>query len=362
MKICYIANGESVHTRKWVKYFADRGYDVHLVTFDKTEEIQGVKIRKLRYFSRFAYPIRILNVMKAVNDVDAHVLHAHFVSHYGVYAALTGFKPLVVSAWGSDVLIEPKRSIIKKYLVKYVLKRADLITCDAEHMKEALKQLGAAPEKIRLIYFGVDTRKFSPREKSEDLKARLAIYDSPAVISLRNLEPLYDVKSLIEAIPLVLEKIPETKFVIAGGGSEERALKNLAVSLGVSNSVRFMGFVPNDELPKYLTSMDVYVSTSLSDAGIAASTAEAMACGLPMIITDVADNRKWVQDGVNGFVIPVRDPKLLAEKIVYLLKNENVRKGFGAMNRKIVEERNDYYKEMAKMADIYEKLVERRKK
>jgi glycosyltransferase involved in cell wall biosynthesis len=345
-----------------VKYFADRGYDVHLVTFDKTEEIRGVEVRKLRYLSKFAYPIRILKVMKAVSDVDAHVLHAHFVSHYGVYAALTGFKPLVVTAWGSDVLIEPKKSIIKKYLVKYVLKRADLITCDAEHMKEALKHLGAAPEKVTLIYFGVDTRKFSPREKSEDLKAKLAIYDSPAVISLRSLEPLYDVKSLIEAIPLVLEKIPETKFVIAGGGSEERALKNLAASLGVSNSVRFIGFVPNDELPKYLTSMDVYVSTSLSDAGIAASTAEAMACGLPMIITDVADNRKWVQDGVNGFIIPVRDPKLLAERIVYLLKNENVRKEFGTTNRKIVEERNDYYKEMAKMADIYEKLVERRKK
>lgn len=65
---------------------------------------------------------------------------------------------------------------------------------------------------------------------------------------------------------------------------------------------------------------------------------------------------------MNGFIIQVRDPKLLAERIVYLLKNENVRKGFGTMNRKIVEERNDYYKEMAKMADIYEKLVERRKK
>jgi glycosyltransferase involved in cell wall biosynthesis len=108
--------------------------------------------------------------------------------------------------------------------------------------------------------------------------------------------------------------------------------------------------------------MDVYVSTSLSDAGIAASTAEAMACGLPVIVTDVADNRDWVEDGDNGFVIPVKSPKLLAEKIIYLLKNENIRKKFGKSGRKIIEERNNYYKEMEKMENIYEKLMERHKK
>ena len=108
--------------------------------------------------------------------------------------------------------------------------------------------------------------------------------------------------------------------------------------------------------------MDVYVSTSLSDAGIAASTAEAMACGLPVIVTDVADNKKWIDNGVNGFVVPVKDPKSLAEKIIYLLQNEDIRKKFGKINRKIIEERNNYYKEMEKMEDIYKELVQRNEK
>jgi glycosyltransferase involved in cell wall biosynthesis len=122
--------------------------------------------------------------------------------------------------------------------------------------------------------------------------------------------------------------------------------------------VKFIGFIQNDKLPEYLNSMDVYVSTSLSDAGIAASTAEAMACGLPVIVTDVADNRVWVEDGVNGFVIPVKDPKLLAERVIHLLKNEDIRRRFGNISRKVIEERNNYYKEMAKMEEIYKKLVE----
>jgi glycosyltransferase involved in cell wall biosynthesis len=84
-----------------------------------------------------------------------------------------------------------------------------------------------------------------------------------------------------------------------------------------------------------------------------------MACGLPVVITNNADNRKWVTDNENGFLIPVKDPKALSEKIIYLLKNEDVRSRFGQINRKIIEERNNYYREMEKMERIYEQLVQR---
>jgi glycosyltransferase involved in cell wall biosynthesis len=362
IRLAFLAGGgESVHARKWLTYFVGKGYDVHLITFTG-KPIKGVNVHKLRYFSKLAYPFRILEVKKAVKEINPDILHAHYVSHYGVYGALTDFKPFVVTAWGSDVLIDPEKSLIKKYVVRYVLRKADLITCDAEHMREAMRRLGGVPEKISLINFGIDTRKFSPSEKSEKLRAELGIYDSPTVISLRNLNPLYDIESLIKSIPFVLKEVPESKFVIAGRGSEETKLKELAKSLGVSGNTKFVGFIPNDELPQYLTSMNVYVSTALSDAGLSACTAEAMACGLPVIITDVADNKKWVEDGVNGFIVPIKDPKSLAERIIYLLKNEHVRMKFGKISRKIIEERNDYYKEMGKMESIYEELAERYRK
>lgn len=362
LKLCFLANGESVHTRKWTSYFAKRGHDVHLVTFDKTDPIDGVNVHNLKYHSKIAYPSRISDVRKTVKRIAPDILHAHFVSHYGVYAALTGFKPLVLTAWGSDVLIEPKKSMTKRYFIKYALKKADVITCDAEHMKQAMGRLGVEPEKIELVRFGIDTLKFKPAEKSEELTTKLGLDDAPTVISLRNLEPLYDIESLIRAAPLVLKEVPGTKFVIAGRGSNENSLKDLAETLNVTNSVKFIGFIPNDELPQYLTAVDVYVSTSLSDAGIAASTAEAMACGLPVVVTDVADNRWWVKDGENGFIVPVKDPRFLAERIIYLLKNVHIRKQFGDANRTKIEENNDYYREMAKMEDIYQELMKRREK
>jgi len=370
MRICYLANASSVHTRKWTGHFVEKRHDVHVISFEDAK-IEGVTVHVLKLpvlIRNATFPLKVASIYRIktlIKKMEPDILHAHYVTNYGLFGALCNFNPFVITAWGSDILIVPESrliSAIKRYIATYTLKKADSVTCDAEHMKETMKRLGVPEEKIKLIYFGIDTRRFSPGQKSEKLKVRLGVYNSPTIITLRNLRPVYDVESLIKSVPLVLKEIPESKFIIAGKGPEEERLKELAKSLGVSDSVKFIGFIPNDELPEYLNSMDVYVSTSLSDAGIAASTAEAMSCGLPVIVTDVADNKEWVEDGITGFVVPTKDPKLLAEKIIYLLQNENVRKKFGKISRKIIEERNNYHKEMGKMEKIYKELVRRRKK
>jgi glycosyltransferase involved in cell wall biosynthesis len=370
MRICYLADASSVHTRKWTGHFVEKRHDVHVISFEDAK-IEGVTVHVLKLpvlIRNATFPLKVASIYRIktlIKKMEPDILHAHYVTNYGLFGALCNFNPFVITAWGSDILIVPESrliSAIKRYIATYTLKKADSVTCDAEHMKETMKRLGVPEEKIKLIYFGIDTRRFSPGQKSEKLKVRLGVYNSPTIITLRNLRPVYDVESLIKSVPLVLKEIPESKFIIAGKGPEEERLKELAKSLGVSDSVKFIGFIPNDELPEYLNSMDVYVSTSLSDAGLAASTAEAMSCGLPVIVTDVADNREWVEDGITGFVVPTKDPKLLAEKIIYLLQNENVRKKFGKISRKIIEERNNYHKEMGKMEKIYKELVRRRKK
>jgi len=370
MRICYLADASSVHTSRWVRFFVGRGHEIHVVSFENAQ-IEGTTVHYLKLpvlVKNATFPIKLASIyrIKALfKRIKPDILHAHYVTNYGLFGALCNFSPFVLTAWGSDVLIDLDArfiSMVKKPVAEYALRKADLVTCDAQHMREAMGKLGVPREKISVIYFGVDTKKFSPGQKSKELRAKLGIYDSPAVISLRNLEPVYDVESLVKSVPLILKEIRETKFVIAGKGSEEKRLRELAKSLGVSDSTIFAGFIPNDELPTYLNTMDVYVSTSLSDAGIAASTAEAMACGLPVVITDVMDNKKWVEDEVNGCLVPTKDPKSLAEKIIYLLQNEDIRKKFGKLNRKIIEERNNYYKEMEKMEDIYKNLIWRHEK
>lgn len=191
-----------------------------------------------------------------------------------------------------------------------------------------------------------------------NLKDKLNIRNSPMVMSLRNLEPLYDIGTLINAIPMVLAEIPETKFVIAGKGSEEDTLKRFTISLGISGSVKFIGYIPNEDLPQYLAAADVYASTALSDAGIAASTAEAMACGVPVVITDSGENRNWIKNGESGFIVPVQNTKALAEKIIHLLKNPGLRAEFGKAAREIIEKKNNYRVEMGKVEKIYEGIIQ----
>ncbi len=367
--ICYLANAASIHTVRWVNYFAEHNWKVDLITWHppgKDAEINAnIDVHRIlfppHYIARYG---ALLEIALLIRKIRPDIIHAHYLGHFGIlaglYSRLSGFRPIVITAWGRYNLIVAKG--MWRYLMKYALKRADCVTCDAEHIKEPLIELGADPKKIKLIYFGTDTQKFRPEQRSQKLREELSVFDSPAIISLRRADSRGGVEYLIRAIPLVVKEFPEAKFVIAGDGSLKTELEGLAQSLGVSNSIRFIGFIPNDELPQYLASSDIYVSTSLSDAGLAASTAEAMACGLPVVITDFGDNRKWVEDGVNGFIVPLRDPETLASQIIYLLRNKDDRIKFGQSNRQIIEERNNYEKEMKKVAELYETLIERHKK
>ncbi len=367
MRICYIAEAGSIHTQKWLKYFADRGHELHLISRKPVEaiDIKGLNsywLTNLRYPVLLRYLYDTLRVRRLIKTIKPDVLHAHYAVGYGLLGALSGFRPFILSVWGSDILVAPKQSKIYRGTVKLAIKRADVIHCDADHIIAPLIKLGAELEKIKLIYFGVDTQKFKPAQRNKKIQEELGIVGSPTVISLRSLEPIYDIETLVNSIPLVLKEIPEAKFLVVGGGSQETRLKEQAKSLGIFQSVKFTGWIPNDELPEYLDSVDIYVSTSLSDAGLASSTAEAMACGLPVIITDFGDNRKWVEDGANGFLIPLKNPQVLASKIIQLIRNKEIRDKFGQINRQIIEERNDWQKEMGKIEELYESLMIRSRK
>jgi len=370
MRICYIAP-TGVHTMRWVKYFADAGHDVHLITSETAPswDMDNVELHALRRFGpqtrAINYLINTLSLVfqfkRLLKCIKPDIIHAHYIMDISLLGAASGFHPFVVTAWGSDVLITPQQSRISRLIAEYVLKRADLITCDTEHMQPSLIELGTKPQKIHLIKFGVDIQKFKPAPKNDKLMRKLKISNSPTIISVRRLEPLYDIGTLIKSMAIVLKDIPEAKLVLLGEGSQELELKELSRSLGIADSVIFAGSVPEDVVPQYLTSADICVSTALSDAG-PGGIIEAMACELPVITTDFGDNKKWVEDGVNGFIIPPKNYEALGSKIIYLLKHDSARMKFGQISRPIIEERNNWEKEMGKMDELYKKLIARYKK
>ena len=345
-----------------MRFFAEKGHETHLISVEPCD-LPNVALHQLKPPNHAPRAVVLaalmLQIRKFIKGIRPDVLHAHYASSYGFWGALTRVHPFVFTAWGSDILIDPNRSRFSRWKVRHVLRRADLVTSDGHHVIDKMVQLGCDKERIRLVSFGVDTEKFSPSAKDENLKKALDLpSDSLMVISARNLEPIYDVESLIRAIPPVLKKVPKTKFIVVGPGEQRNYLEDLSHSLGVANAVRFIGPIPNDQLPRYFASADVHVSTALSDSGIAVSTAEAMASGLPVVVTDVVDNRSWIRDGEGGFLVPPKDPASLAERITYLLQEQEVRRSFGAINRKIIQERNEYRTQMELMERLYKELLD----
>jgi glycosyltransferase involved in cell wall biosynthesis len=362
VKITFVASAGSIHSYRWVRYFARVGHEVSLISFHPWgfEKIGGVDlIRVGAPLARVFPPALVVGAYRArgaIARLRPQIVHAHSAGLYGIVGALAGFHPLVLTAWGSDVLVTG-RAPLKRHAVRMAVRAPDLITVDADHMRRAIAEMGVSEAKIERINFGTDVGHFRPGLASAILKEKLGIAGSPVVISTRDFRKICNLELLINAVPVVLNKHPDAKFVIIGGGPERESLKELTDRLGVAKSVRFAGRVLPGDLPEYLRTADVYVSTARSDAGLAASTAEAMACELPVIVTDVRDNREWVKDGENGFVVGADDPAGLAEKIGLLFDDEGTRRTFGERSRWIIAERNNFETEMKKMEQLYQRIA-----
>jgi len=371
MRICFVAGPGSIHTQRWAVWLANRGHEVHLVfphSFLRasTLQIPGAVMHPVYTTPVFCksshlllQPIDHFRMRRLLGTIRPDILHAHYARDYGFRAAGTGFHPLVITVWGSDVLVDPLHNRLVRWEVKRTLRKADLITCDADHIIPAIRGLSGPRADIRIVNFGIDTSLFAPGPPDHDLKDRLGLAGKRVVISTRSLRPIYDIATLIRSIPYILRNVPEAAFVIVGGGPESDHLRALAQSLGVADDVRFIGTVPNNQLPSYLCMSEAYVSTALSDAGIAASTAEAMACGLPVVISDFGDNAKWVREGEGGFLFPCGEHEALADRLVRVLGEPQLAATAATVNRETVLERCDRDTEMGRMEQYYYELLDR---
>jgi glycosyltransferase involved in cell wall biosynthesis len=328
MRLCFIGGADSIHMQRWMKPFVDKGYDVHLIT-DQFSKVDGVTVHLLEIgrantFLNFVSKMR--QTKKLVKEIKPDVLHSHYVFGYGFFGAYSGFHPFVVSPWGSDILIDAKQSWFKRYCVRYALNAADIVTCDGNNVYRELLELDVDAKKIHRIYHGVDVKRFKPVPNM--IHSKLNSHSHPVVVTTRGIKPVYDMDTFEQAGRIVRNAYPDVEFKIVKG-------------------------VSHAELPSILVNSDIYVSTSLSDGGLACGVAEAMSCELPVVVTDVGDNTEWIMDGENGFVIPLKSPDVLAEKIIYLLKHPDDRVMFGRINRGIIVKNFNYSVEMDKMDDLY---------
>lgn len=260
---------------------------------------------------------------------------------YGFCSAFSGFHPFVVLVWGSDILVEAKNSLLLRMIARFVLKEADGVIVDSEVKRRAVIDLGGSKNKIWKFPWGIDLDMFSPSVDGLGIRRQLGWENNEIIISTRNHFAIYGVEYLIRAIPIVVKQVPDARFLIIGEGPYTNMLKEMAEDLGMKEYVRFTSKVPNKDLPKYLNAADIYVSTSFSD-GTSVSLLESMACGLPVVVSDIPGNREWIQNRRNGFLVPVKDSNALAEKIVFFLRNNKMREFVGNSNAELAKAQADW--------------------
>jgi glycosyltransferase involved in cell wall biosynthesis len=370
MRVCILGDASSVHVARWVSFFAKEGHDVSVITLrDETEsrirDIGNIQVHYMgsmtiagRSRSRLSAFLNAGRVKAVLKQVRPQVLHAHEFVIYGSLAAFMDYHPLMISAWGSDVLFPDGEPRVRKALIRRAVRKAELLHCEGPKAREAMIRMGADPSKIAVIPFGVDTEKYSSAKKSTRLGTALGWGDAFIIFNLRGLRyPLYGGETLVKAIPMVVKEIPSAKFVLGGEGRLAQEFREMAKEAGVLEHLSMPGAIPDDELPEYYASADLYVSVSLSDSGLAASTAEAMSSGVPVIVTDDVDNREWVKDRENGFLIPPRDHQLLAKRIIELAKDRQMGLDMGRRNREIILEKDNRDIVLREVAALYERLA-----
>jgi len=385
LRICVVGDLDGVHTHRWVRWFAERGHDLHAVSYYEPQRPPpGVTVHALvggsvstavpggwrpsvRRLAEAAFPSlwRLVNglryqrrgLRRAIESVEPDVIHAHYVVEHGFYAALAGRRPLVVTAWGSDVLVAPRRSPLTQAIARYALRRADLVTSNNEYMAQRLVELGAAPGKVALVVLGADAFFLEASEASVNL--RPAGETPPMVISARSLDSrLYNVDVILRAMALVRKRVPGARLLVAGEGRLRAGLERLALRLGLEGAVTFLGHLDREALRDALASSHVYVSVPRSDA-TAVSTLEAMAVGCFPIVSDLPSQEELVQDGENGFRAPVGDSAALAERIAEALERPDLRRRALEPNRDLVRRKGLLEENMARMEELYRGLAAR---
>jgi glycosyltransferase involved in cell wall biosynthesis len=306
------------------------------------------------------------HIERVAKIVKPDVMHAHFAYLEGWAALLAKASsklgcPLVVTLHGYDILTESRVGygirLDRRYspLIENVLRRADAVVVASRAVyKEAVKVRGDASG-IHLIPNGVDVEQFNPSIDGTPIRKLHGIEGKQVVFTLRHLRPIYGISWLLLAAKLVLSERKNTIFIIGGEGPLREHYESLKRRIGISDGVIFTGRIPKELAPLYYAASDIVVMPSLQEAwGLVAT--EAMACGRPVVATSVGGLPDQVIDGFNGFLVPPRDPRALADRILYLLDNPSEARRMGLNGRRLAVEKFNIEKRIARILELYESL------
>jgi glycosyltransferase involved in cell wall biosynthesis len=351
IRLCYIGDGRSVHIQRWVKHFSDLGYDVHLISDWKAPSIKAT-VHLIEGAGAISFIKKIFITRRLIKKIHPDIVHAHFAFGYGLFGAMSGHHPFFISPWGSDITRIPEESRIYKTLVKYALRKADIIQCGDEYTIERVIELTNERDNIRLIGWGIDLDLFKPEKNTKDGKIR--------ILYLRKAMKIYGIDVLLNAIPNVVKIHENVKFLILNSGSEIERTRKIIHELGVEKHVELIEERPNQEMPTIFNSCDIYVDTVYNEipgCGIGITALEAMGCGVPVIVPNTKGAEFYIEHKKSGFIYKGNDSDSLGSGLVELIENESLRNEIGLAGRKSILSSQDWQKNMQIMDSLYKEMI-----
>lgn len=358
MKICFIANAQSIHTKRWVDYFVSLGHELHIISewpckINNTAVYHFIpKSSKFFLFRLVLNIIDGLRLRRIIKKIKPQIIHFHFLRIQPFYIiGLAGEKKLLISIWGSDIIDDKNLPFYKRLYIKsarkYLLKQAKVITVTSHFLaKETSKYTN---KEIHIVPFGVDLDLFKPLiHPKNQINITIGFFKS--------LKPKYGCIYLILAFSEVIKKHPQCQLLIAGSGTDEqkKELMNIVKEKKLENNIRFLGQLNYGDVAQQTRNCDIVVMPSIYESesfGVAAI--EASASEVPVIATNVGGVPEVVINNKTGYLVQPKNVDELTNKLLVLIKNPQLRQQMGKEGRNFVLNKYQWLSNASLMANLY---------
>ena len=339
----------SPHVAAWAELVKGLGHDVHIagrVAPGWPELDLGVPSHRLE--TNRPPPLRGFALSRALrrvaDDLQPDLVHAHYLPEYGWMAAREGLRPLICSAWGSDVFTARG---INRPRSRRALEAASLVFADSAHLARAAGDLARSNVRVELVRWGLDLEAFAPGDKAAAREALGIPLDGPLVVSPRGPKPVYNPELVLRAFDRLRASRPEVRLLVKHPQAKG--------SVGAHEGVIALGNVSADRVPDVYRAADVVVSVASSDSS-PRSVWEALACGRPVIVSDLPWAREELAPGGQALLAPLQ-PDAVAEAIGRVLDDAALAERLAASGRTLAVSELDSVACAARVEQLYRSVL-----
>ena len=360
MKLIYFSLGYSTHDYRFLKAISDGGHEVHFVQLEGNQRqvesrLVPENVRQV-IWKGGCEPFKWSNLAKLVRDfrrvvkeIQPDLIHAGPIQTCAFIAILSGFRPILTMSWGFDLMDDVHKNKWWEWVTDYTLKRSTFFISDANVTRDMAVKHGMNPEKTIVFPWGVDLEHFNVETLKRSNVQTFTLFCN------RSWETRYGVDVLARAFVQVAQQNENVDLILLGGGSQGAKIRQILQSGGVLERVTFGGQISQTDLPRWYHMADLYISPSHVD-GSSVSLMEALACGLPCLVSDIPANKEWVFENENGWLFRDGDANNLAEKILAAISQREKLPEIGRASRSTAEMRADWKKNAEALMNVYRSL------